>query len=51
MNILFTLVLIINGHAYVIDHDLTASDCLEEVTKRHDAGLPMSYMRCEAQPK
>jgi len=51
MNILFTLVLIINGHAYVIDHDLTASDCLAEVTKRHDAGLPMSYMRCEAQPK
>lgn len=47
--LLFNFILIINGHAYVIDHDLTASDCLAEITKRYEAGLPVSYMRCEVQ--
>lgn len=49
MNLLFNLVLILNGHAYVIDHDMTASDCLAAVSAEHEAGRDISHMRCEVQ--
>lgn len=49
MNVLFNLILILNGHVYVIDHDLTASDCLARITAEHDAGRSIANMRCEVQ--
>ncbi|WPH68429.1 hypothetical protein [Stenotrophomonas phage BUCTxx99] len=51
VEILFSLILIVNGHTYVVDYDMTASDCLAAITERYEAGLSPEYMRCEAQPK
>lgn len=50
MNILFNLVLILNGQTYIIDHDMTAADCLAAITAEYDAGRDISHMRCEVQP-
>lgn len=56
MNILFNLVLIINGHAYVIDHDLSAGDCLDRWTEmqakyedKYQEPLIFTQIRCEVQ--
>lgn len=57
MNVLFSLVMIFNGHAYVIDHDLSAGDCLDRWVEiqsnyeaKHKEPLIFTQIRCEAQP-
>ncbi|WEU67429.1 hypothetical protein [Xanthomonas phage JGB6] len=50
MNVLFSLIFLFNGEAYVLDYNMSASDCVAAIQTEVIAGNDITPYQCVAQP-